>query len=61
VGYFGHDGERSPIGAVLVNIACAECGCVVDTGVIVAPCPHHPDCCCTELPVQLPDDHSSAR
>ena len=32
-------------------IACADCGCVVERGVIVKPCDRHPQCRCAELPV----------
>ncbi len=34
-----------------MEITCAECGCLVDQGVIVMPCANHPDCCCQDLPV----------
>jgi hypothetical protein len=37
-------------------IACAECGCVVDHGVIVEGCETHPDCCCRDLPVREPEE-----
>ena len=33
-------------------IACAECGCLAEGGVIVTPCDSHPECCCAEVPVQ---------
>jgi len=33
-----------------MEIACADCGCVVDRGVIVRRCDGHPRCCCGELP-----------
>ena len=35
-----------------MEIACADCGCLVDRGVIVRTCDKHPDCCCRDLPVQ---------
>jgi hypothetical protein len=35
-----------------VEIFCADCGCVVDRGVIVQPCNRHRGCCCGELPVR---------
>ncbi len=33
-------------------IACAECGCRVDRGVIIDRCGKHPSCCCQHLPVR---------
>jgi hypothetical protein len=39
-----------------MEIACADCGCVVDRGVVVAPCPRNPDCCCQGLSVRKPDE-----
>ena len=36
-------------------ITCAECGCLVDRGVIVTPCDAYPECCCTDLPLR-PED-----
>jgi hypothetical protein len=50
------------IRALLMEIACAGCGCVVDRGVIVEPCDNHPRCCCAELPVrdQSVRDHSES-
>lgn len=30
-------------------MACADCGCVVEQGVIVKACVRYPDCCCREL------------
>jgi hypothetical protein len=39
-----------------MEIICADCGCLVDRGVIVTPCGKHPECCCRDLPVrQLAD------
>jgi hypothetical protein len=32
-------------------IACADCGCIVDRGVIVERCGSYPRCCCGALPV----------
>ena len=32
-----------------VEIACADCGCVVDRGVVLVRC-GDPDCCCRDLP-----------
>jgi hypothetical protein len=32
-----------------MRIECAECGCLVDHGVVVEPC-HGSECCCLELP-----------
>ncbi len=29
-------------------MTCAECGCVVDRGVVARACPRAPDCCCGE-------------
>ena len=37
-----------------MEITCADCGCLVDRGVIVIPCDQHPGCCCGELPVRDP-------
>src|SRR5690606_21287789 len=37
------------IRALLMQITCAECGCVVDRGEIVGPCGQHPECCCRDL------------
>lgn len=33
-----------------MEITCAECGCIVDSGVIVVACATHPGCCCGSLP-----------
>lgn len=33
-------------------MGCAECGCVVNRGVIVGACDRHPGCCCRDLAVQ---------
>jgi hypothetical protein len=32
-----------------MKIECAECGCLVDRGVVVRRC-DRPDCCCADLP-----------
>jgi len=32
-----------------VEIACADCGCIIDRGVVVVPCGNR-DCCCRDLP-----------
>jgi len=37
-----------------VEIACADCGCIVDKAVIVVRCGDH-ECCCRDLPVRPPD------
>jgi hypothetical protein len=51
--YLGAEGRhRVDVTTVLgVEIACADCGCVVDSGVVVARC-DAPDCCCAHLPVR---------
>ena len=33
-----------------MKVACPECGCVVDEGVVIVPCADYPDCCCGDLP-----------
>jgi hypothetical protein len=35
-----------------MEIICADCGCLVDRGVIVTPCDAYPNCCCAELSVR---------
>lgn len=35
-----------------MEITCADCGCLVERGVVVTPCDRHPSCCCAHLPVQ---------
>jgi hypothetical protein len=40
---------------LLMEMTCAECGCLVDRGVIVTPCEKHPDCCCRHLHVRTTD------
>jgi hypothetical protein len=35
-----------------VEFVCADCGCLVDRGVIVTPCEAYPNCCCVELSVR---------
>jgi hypothetical protein len=32
-----------------MEMACADCGCVVERGVIVRRCDRYPACCCEEL------------
>ena len=39
-----------------VEIACAECGCMVERGEIVTPCDAYPECCCADLPVRQESD-----
>jgi hypothetical protein len=34
-----------------MEITCAECGCLVDHGVVVKRCEDYPNCCCQHLPV----------
>jgi len=34
-----------------MEITCAECGCRVESGVIIERCEEHPSCCCRHLPV----------
>jgi hypothetical protein len=36
-----------------VEIACADCGCLVDRGVVIKPCAIYPDCCCRDLLVRV--------
>jgi len=46
--YDEHD--QPPSGQhVRVEIACADCGCLVDRGVVLVRC-GDPECCCRELP-----------
>jgi hypothetical protein len=40
-----------------MEIACAECGCVVDRGVRMIPC-KDTECCCRELPIREADESS---
>jgi len=35
----------------MVEVACADCGCIVDSRVVVVPC-GAADCCCKHLPVR---------
>jgi hypothetical protein len=35
----------------VVRIECAECGCIVDSGVRLVPC-GKPECCCRDLPMR---------
>lgn len=35
-----------------MTIICADCGCLVDRGVIVTPCAVYPSCCCADLSVR---------
>jgi hypothetical protein len=37
-----------------MEIACADCGCIVDSGVVLVPC-GKVDCCCKHLPVRGSD------
>ena len=40
----------------LVEIECADCGCIVDLGVRLVPC-RKPECCCRHLPsLAIPSD-----
>ncbi len=39
-----------------MEIACADCTCIVDRGVIVQPCVRYPDCCCRRLSLREPDE-----
>ena len=39
---------------LLMQVTCADCGCLVDRGEILEPCDKHPDCCCRELDVSEP-------
>lgn len=32
-----------------MEMGCAECGCVVNRGVIVGACDRYPECCCQDL------------
>lgn len=34
----------------MVVMGCADCGCIVERGVIVTPCEMYPECCCRDLP-----------
>jgi hypothetical protein len=38
-----------------VDIICAECGCIVDRGVRLAPC-DSPECCYKRLPIREGDE-----
>lgn len=68
-GDFGHaaglPGRRAIVvqGAVparvqplLMEIVCAECGCLVERGVIIKPCEQHPGCCCVDLRVRQSEE-----
>jgi len=35
---------------VPMEMTCADCGCLVERGVVVEVCDRHPACCCAELP-----------
>jgi len=37
-----------------MEVICADCGCRVDRGVVVARCERYPECCCGDLPVRSP-------
>ncbi len=39
-----------------MEITCAECGCLVDHGVIITRCDKYPACCCHDLPVREPEE-----
>jgi aminoglycoside 6'-N-acetyltransferase len=32
-----------------VELTCADCGCLVERGVVITPCDRHPACCCQHL------------
>ena len=34
-----------------MQVTSADCGCLVDRGVVLRPCDKHPNCCCGELEV----------
>jgi hypothetical protein len=34
-----------------MEITCADCGCLVERGIVIVPCDQHPDCCCGALPL----------
>jgi hypothetical protein len=34
-----------------MEIACADCGCLVDNGEIIKRCDKFPECCCGDLPL----------
>lgn len=36
-----------------MEILCADCGCLVNAGVVLAPCPDQ-ECCCAALPREVP-------
>ena len=38
----------------VVEIKCADCGCVVDLGIVIVAC-GKPGCCCEHLPVRSSD------
>jgi hypothetical protein len=35
-----------------MKIYCADCGCLVEQGLILQPCSRYPECCCADLPVR---------
>jgi hypothetical protein len=39
-----------------MEITCADCGCLVDRGVVVQACERYPGCCCGELPGVVPGE-----
>jgi hypothetical protein len=48
--------QRDPLAtgqSVRVQISCADCGCIVDRGVVRARCAD-PGCCCRDLPDEKP-------
>ena len=44
----------------LMELECADCGCLVDSGVVVIPC-EQPNCCCIHLPSVEPMETMAAR
>lgn len=43
-----------------MQIACADCGCIVDHGLITEPCAQYPGCCCAGLVLASVDDAQQA-
>ena len=56
----GANANLAHVRLVLVELACADCGCLVDTGVVLIPC-SRPDCCCIHLPAVEPMEAMAAR
>ena len=48
--------EEERLASINHAMTCADCGCLVDRGVIITWCDGHPDCCCAELPVKPASD-----